>query len=147
MKLQNAAANGPVVILNITEDGCTTLAVTPCGVVHILLPTVSLQVAETLVKLVWFAGQRGSGRDSAIKDSPVLPVDCLIRQVQTHLDTSNRADSEPRHGRRVTHNCKDPNVVFQFALATLWTEVVKPILDSLDLKVTSLAQRISGLMS
>jgi hypothetical protein len=60
VKLQSAAANGPIIILNATEFGCAALVVTLCGVTHIPLPKFTVRVAETLTKLIRFANNSGS---------------------------------------------------------------------------------------
>jgi hypothetical protein len=113
----NAAHNGPVVVLNATEERCDALALVDGmeEVIHIPLPDVTYQriteLRDGLKDVLYSNGLRLRGNRAAKR--------------WTDQDESN--------------DCKD-------ILAELWNKIVKPVLDSLAFSVRVVSPFISGLL-
>ncbi|KAJ7808974.1 TPR-like protein [Mycena leptocephala] len=101
-ELSKAAQGGPVVILNLSDDRCDALALSPGApdVIHILLPEFTPEHAENLSRSL-------------------------------HGLIHNRGRNERLMGHREGH--LDPEEVFALILSELWTRLVKPVLNALNI--------------
>jgi hypothetical protein len=124
-KLQTAAANGPVIILNSSKSGCTALIMTSSGIDHVPLPECSMQFAWTLVRLIQHAAENVLLAEPQLED--------LMQQSQSLLEESYRDD---RHVKWAARNTVSSDGIFQRALAILWNTVAKPVIHHLALMVS-----------
>jgi tetratricopeptide (TPR) repeat protein len=116
-RLKNAARNGPVIVLNITEERCDALAlVAGVEVTHIPLPNITSKKVNEL---------RDELKDILYSNGLRLRGD---RAAQKWTDESDSND------------CWD-------ILAELWNGVAKPVLDSLELSVRFILPFESNLLT
>ncbi|KAJ7796292.1 TPR-like protein [Mycena leptocephala] len=101
-ELSKAAQGGPVVILNLSDDRCDALALSPGtpDVIHIFLPEFTPEHAENLSRSL-------------------------------HGLVHNRGRNERLLGHREGH--LDPEEAFALVLSELWTKLVKPVLNALNI--------------
>jgi hypothetical protein len=104
-ELSKAAQGGPVVILNLSDDRCDALALSPGtpDVIHIFLPEFTPEHAENLSRSL-------------------------------HGLVHNRGRNERLLGHREGH--LDPEEAFALILSELWTRLVKPVLNALNITVS-----------
>jgi hypothetical protein len=123
-ELRQAAAQGTVVILNVSYKGCDALAVTLNGVLHIPLRNISMAILKALVALQ----QTTLSADSEERLVPLGAIpDIFELSLQVFLNRDLAKDDE-----------LNPDDLFRFLLQELWTEIVQPVIQSLGLKVSSL---------
>ena len=103
--LQQAASQGPVVLLNASEYRCDGLIITQGGILHVPFPDLSL---STIKK--WYITLQSVLSPAGIRD-------------------------DQRHVKRVPEVKVDPEVLFQHVLEKLWLTVVHPVVCALNLKV------------
>ncbi|KAJ7881247.1 hypothetical protein B0H13DRAFT_2235584 [Mycena leptocephala] len=117
-KLQKAACNGPVVLLNAADSGCDALVVTQKEVKHIPLPDISTKMTRCLGDILRMALSPHGVR------SDTLPA--LLQSIRTN----------PRlKAVRLPMSGHTPNDLFGAVLGLLWFDVACPIIDALNLKV------------
>jgi hypothetical protein len=117
-KLQKAACNGPVVLLNAADSGCDALVVTQKEVKHIPLPDISTKMTRCLGDILRMALSPHGAR------SDTLPA--LLQSIRTN----------PRlKAVRLPMSGHTPNDLFGAVLGLLWFDVACPIIDALNLKV------------
>jgi tetratricopeptide (TPR) repeat protein len=133
--LQQAATNGPVVILNASKTACTALILTSTGVQHIPFPDLNFRVIARLVNLLRYAIAQG-GRNTLLLESDRALVEGVLQQTPVISDTlrSLRLPLE-RHVRRVSGTSAQPDEIFRFVLGVLWESVAEPIIRMLELEV------------
>jgi hypothetical protein len=104
-ELSKAAQGGPVVILNISDDRCDALVLSPGApdVIHIILPEFTPEDAENLSQSL-------------------------------HALVHHRGRNERLMGQREGN--LDPEEVFGLILSELWTKLVKPVLNALNITVS-----------
>jgi hypothetical protein len=125
-KLQGAAANGPVVILNASEYGCDALVMSSTGVNHVPLPEFTLTIAKELA-----ISFRRSDHGWTECTTPVsIPEPDLIHQYFS------------RHTAALLRRLRRPQLSPDWlrylpstALVLLWSSVVKLIIQTLGLEV------------
>jgi tetratricopeptide (TPR) repeat protein len=119
-QLRCAAKYGPVVILNASESSCHALIVQSSGAIQsILFPALSLDFLKFLAELV----QALSGHAA---------------KLGSFLESLHGRGSEYRHrlvGKMVYEKSRGPNEYFDLLLRTLWNDIVKPVIQTLGLKV------------
>jgi hypothetical protein len=132
--LRGAAANGPVVAVNVSKTGPSALILTVSGVEHIPLPELDFTELETLVRLVHTAtGRAPSGRQSLPPENNLAQVESLVQQLPVSSETSQFFQQYRAMGP--AKNYSHPDDIFRLVLATLWTKIVRPIIRSESLKL------------
>ena len=126
--LQEAAKNGPVVILNITRSECSALVVSLSSVRHVPLPHVALNDVHRLVNLLQLVTAPSARFSSMVEDAR-----SLIQQLQTLPETLSHRD---RGLRQIQHLPVDENSTFKFVLERLWLTIAEPVIKSLGLQVS-----------
>ncbi|KAJ7657080.1 TPR-like protein [Mycena rosella] len=105
-ELSKAAQGGPVVILNLSDDRCDALILSPGApdVVHMFLPEFTPENADNLSQ--------------------------SLHELVYHCGRNKRLTGQ-REGN------SDPDERFAFILSELWTRLVKPVLNTLNIKTPS----------
>ncbi|KDR69060.1 hypothetical protein GALMADRAFT_77866, partial [Galerina marginata CBS 339.88] len=129
--LQVAASDGPVVILVGNDDGSDILILTSANVHTLHLSGLPNQELRNFVHLIRHASL--NSRRSHIEDHSGNTAEFPPSMVETFR---NWARLKEERGMRLQGQ-KDSDTVFQFVLETLWHEVVKPIIDILNLKTSA----------
>jgi len=124
--LQQAAASGSLVILNASTTGCAALILTVTGVQHMPFPDLSLTEVTKLVKLLRCAIGQG-GRYASPPELGHTYIEGLVRQMLILSGTL-------RLGRMSNISAR-PDDIFRYVLAVLWESIVKPVVESLGLRV------------
>jgi tetratricopeptide (TPR) repeat protein len=114
--LQSAAANGPVVILNASDNECDGLILTLDGVKHIPFPNTSTELLCSLIRLLRLAISQQGGRTD------------IPESIQTDLLTH-------RHGGMCVAPGHTSDDRFRFVLQRLWEDVAHPVIQALRLQV------------
>jgi hypothetical protein len=132
--LQIAASDGPVVMLVGNENGSDILILTSTDVRNITLPGLPTGKLQKLVHLVQAASSASKiwlphFEELLSRDLTEFPVAIL----ETLRNWSKQ--EEGRGVRRAEKASSDD--IFKFVLKTLWNDVVKPVIDELNLKVRS----------
>lgn len=121
--LQQAASNGPVVMLTASKYGCYGLVVTQESLVHIPFPAVTIEVVKTWGDLLRLAlldkGARTSNSDSLDAIHSLLLRLC----------------SQPCYATCVPDIGPMPRDRFQFILSEIWNLIVRPVIRALRLEV------------
>jgi len=122
-KLQAAAANGPVVILNASNSGCAALVMTMTNVECVPFPQCTLSNLQTLVKMI----------HSALGEVHAPPVTkAQMKNLMTQMrDSSNISHREDRYSVRVSEFVMSTDEIFR----VLWKSVIKPVICYLGMKV------------
>jgi len=125
--LKATASEHPVVILIANDDESHCLIMTSTIIHHIPLPNLGTPKLKALADIIWIA----------VSQSPISRL--LIDQTQ---DIIIKLLGEER-GMRVRSNTqlRSSDDMFKFVLRVLWDELVKPVINFLDIKV---GQYISG---
>jgi hypothetical protein len=133
--LQNAAVNGPIVVLNASKTRCDALILKSTGVHYVPFPNLDFVEVSVLVKLIRYAITQDS-RDTFFHESNPAHIEGLVQQMPFISDTLRllRLPLE-RHVKRVSDISEYRNDIFRYVLGVLWEAVVKPVIQSLDLKV------------
>ncbi|KDR74377.1 hypothetical protein GALMADRAFT_141422 [Galerina marginata CBS 339.88] len=132
--LQAAAAQCPVVLLISNDDRSDCLIITSTIVDHIAIP--SLPVAE-LRKLVYLI-QAAASQSEISRTSIIQEVSDHTKQTATYpvsiQDTLRTfMEQAEQRGMRFEHEIPSDDV-FESVLNVLWTDVVKPVIDFLNIK-------------
>jgi hypothetical protein len=132
--LQMAASDGPVVMLVGNEDGSDILILTSTDVRNISLPGLPTGKLQKLVHLVQAASSASKiwlphFEELFSRDSTDFPV--AVRETLRNWSKKE----EGRGVRRAEKTSSDD--IFKFVLKTLWNDVVKLVIDELNLKVRS----------
>ena len=133
--LQRAAANGPIVVLSASKTRCDALLLKSTGVHHVPFPNLGFVEVSLLVKLIHYAIAQ-DGRDAFFLESNSAHVEGLVQHMPFISDTLRllRLPLE-RHVKRISDISEYSNDIFRYVLGVLWESVVKPVIQSLDLKV------------
>jgi hypothetical protein len=125
--LKQAAVSGPIVILTASSSTCCSLIVTSTKEVQCLkLPHISLQWITILADLF------------RALSSPAFDFDTFLEAHKSRKYPQDRSDVLGRlFGTREGHINVDPDDVFRSFLALLWERIVKPVLDALNLQVST----------
>ena len=126
VKLQKAAAMGPVVILNASESGCAALVITLSSVQHVPLPKFTMKVARMLVDQIQHASSAVSVARSQLKT--------LMQQ--TGIPSRPLYQYDRQRGNLPVVRNLNPDDIFRRVLATLWTLVAEPVVHCLALTVS-----------
>ncbi|KDR67542.1 hypothetical protein GALMADRAFT_105794 [Galerina marginata CBS 339.88] len=132
--LRAAANEGPVVML-VSNDFCSDcLILTSTTVHHIALPSLPTEELHKLVYLIQAAASHSEIQRSTIEDglettSTLTPDVAEIIRNWMHI--------EEERGMRLEGNHIPSDAIFKSVLKTLWKEVVKPVIDFLDLQSES----------
>jgi tetratricopeptide (TPR) repeat protein len=120
--LKAAASEHPVVILIANHDESHCLIMTSTIIHHIPLPNLGTPKLKELAHIIWIAGSQ----------SPISRS--LIDQTQ---DINIKLLGEERAGR-VSSNTqlRSSDDMFKSVLRMLWDELVKPVINFLDIKVS-----------
>jgi hypothetical protein len=129
-----AASDGPVVMLVGNEDGSDILILTSMNGLNISLPGLTTRELQKLVHLVQAASSaskiwRPHFEELFSRDLTEFPV--AIREALRNWSKQE----EGRGVRRAEKVSSDD--IFKFVLKTLWNDVVKLVIDELNLKVRS----------
>jgi hypothetical protein len=123
--LRSAASEHPVIILLANDDGSHCLIMTSTILHHIPLPTLRTAVLKHLVHLVRVAISNSlSLRSSFIEETRKTIVELLGEE---------RASRPSVRFRQAKLRSSDD--IFTSVLRVLWDELVKPVIDFLDIKV------------
>jgi len=135
--LQDAAASGPVVVLNASGKGCGALVITLTGVKYVHLSDISLSEAHILVQLIR-AAITSNGRNPPLAEADCVQIEGLLEKVPVFSNTLSflRQSVEARHVGRTFDTKILPEDIFQFVLGILWKCVIEPVIRLLDLKVS-----------
>ena len=135
--LQDAAVNGPVVVLNTSISGNDALIITLSGVQHIPLPDLSFTDVNILVKLLQ-AATSSRGRAPLLPEADAAQIKGFFRQITVFPETLRilQPSIEARHVGRASDTRMQPEDIFRHVLAVLWVSMVKPVLHSLKLEVS-----------
>ena len=120
--LKVAASKHPVVILIANYDESHCLIMTSTIIHHIPLPNLGTPILKALAHIIWKASSQ----------SPISQL--LIDQIQ------NKNIKLPGEERAVKPASSSPQLRssddgFKFVLRKLWDELVRPVIDFLDIKV------------
>ena len=134
LTLQGAAVSGPVVILNASKFSCDALIMTSSNVKHIPLPDLDVIDLKMFACLI----QTATARNSLLPEDFLTQVDSIFQEMSFISDASQslRQSVKDRHAKRVSDTQVDPEDIFHFVLGMLWILVVKPVVDSLNFKVS-----------
>jgi hypothetical protein len=119
--LKSAASEHPVVILIANDDSSHCLIMTSINVHHIPLPTLGTPILHKLVHLVQVP-QFSSSR-SFIEETQETIL-WLMEECTSRLHV------------RINHKLESSDDIFRFILRILWDELVSPIINLLELKVS-----------
>lgn len=133
--LQNAAANGPIIILNASKGGCAALVLTSTGVQSVPLLKLTFTEVTTLAKLI----KSGIAPNTLVIRSNRAYVEGLVQQMPLLSDNLKllKLPFESRHVKQASETWQSDDI-FRYVLAVLWESVAKPIICMLDLKVSLL---------
>ncbi|KAJ7493894.1 CHAT domain-containing protein [Mycena latifolia] len=122
--LEDAARNGPVVILNVSRSSCTALIITlGLGIQALTLPDMTQEFALYLVYLL-------RQHPTAISQVPLhIPTEYFSKTEQAVSAAQTRLTGELEAAEHLT-----PNKTFEMVLSTLWISVVEPVVCVLNLK-------------
>jgi hypothetical protein len=124
--LQKAATYGPIVMLNASDSTCDALIITLSNVTHVSLPRCTPKDIRMLVKMTQIAC--GARQGSVFKSQ--------INALSATMRDSPKVHREDRHGGPAKMLVANDEEVLQEVLAMLWVSVAKPILRSMNLKVS-----------
>jgi hypothetical protein len=127
-KLNRAAINRRIVILNVSEYGCDGLILTSDGVTHVPFPMITMQVAIALGQLLQIA-LSPHGTRSHIPEE----IDATLQPLFAELRSQSRLNLQ-RHSVLGT-----AAETIQRILGILWIDVVYPVIHTLGLQVLSKA--------
>jgi hypothetical protein len=132
--LQAAASDGPVVMLVGNQDGSDMLILTSANVRNISLPGLPTRELQKLVHLVERHLQPlkfGAPISRKLFSTDLTEFPVAIRETLRNWSKQE----EDRGVKRAEKASSDD--IFKFVLKTLWNDVVKPLIDELNLKVCS----------
>jgi len=132
--LQMAASNDPVIILVGNEDGSDILILTPANVRNISLPGLPTKELRKLVHLVQAASSASKIWRSYFEE--LFSTDPTEFPVAIRETLRNWSKQKEDRGVRCAEKVGSDDI-FKFVLKTLWNDVVKPVIDELNLKVRS----------
>lgn len=130
--LQMAASDGPVVMLVGNEDGSDILILTSTNVCNISLPGLPTRKLQKLVHLVQAASSASKIWRSHFEE--LFSTDLTEFPVAIRETLRNWSKQEEDRGVRRAEKANSDDL-FKFVLKTLWNDVVKPVIDKLNLKV------------
>ena len=121
--LKAAASEHPVVILIANDDESHCLIMTSTIIHHIPLPNLGTPMLKTLVRII----------QKACSQSPISQS--LIDEIQ---DKNIKLPEEERAGRPASSSTqlRSSEDWFKLVLRKLWDELVRPVIDFLDIKVS-----------
>ena len=126
--LKQATVSGPIIILTATDSTCFALIVTSTKEVQcIRLPELILSQVELLVDL-----SRGLSNPAFDFDT----FTATTREHGTHSQDLLKLEARLTAGREGYINV-DTDDVFRELLADLWTNIVKPVFNALNLEVSN----------
>ena len=117
--LKYAASKHPVIILVANDDGGHCLLMTSTSIHHLPLPKLHTPMLQRLVHLVQVAVSNSSISRLSIEKTREKVIELLGREREMRV-------------KELTSS----NDIFRFVLRVLWDELVKPIIDFLNIKVT-----------
>lgn len=128
--LQASSTGVPVVFLIPNEFGSDCLIMTSCIVHRIGISKLTMADLNTLVHLIQCAASPSgrSFRDQITDNDSDIPT--------ATREAMNTWMEERLKGKRVSRDIS-PDAIFESILSTLWFEVVKPVIDVLELQVSS----------
>ena len=126
--LQKAATHGPIVMLNASDSTCDALIITLSDVTHVALPRCTPENIRMLVKVTQIAC---GARQGSILQSQINDFSTTMRDLP-------KVHREDRQGRPVKMQVANDEELLQKVLAISWVSVAKPILRSMNLKVSQL---------
>ncbi|KIM81205.1 hypothetical protein PILCRDRAFT_821657 [Piloderma croceum F 1598] len=135
--LQDAAVDGPIVILNASKRGCAALILTSTGVQNIVFPDLGFNEVTSLVALLRYAIAQ-DGRNSLPLESNHACIEDLFQQVPSISDTMQLLGLPlERHVGRASNPSWQSDDIFRCVLGALWEWVAEPVIRLLDLKKCS----------
>jgi hypothetical protein len=128
LTLQQAATHGPIVILNSSSNGCAALIVTHSADVR-------------CVPLPDMTHQRVAFLSRSLSRSELDIAEYLVQYPDSSISQNLKRSVNPRFTMSLevldSGLPRNHNEVLGFVLGILWESVAKPVLDAMDLKVTS----------
>jgi TPR repeat protein len=119
--LKSAASEHPVVILIANDDSSHCLIMTSINVHHIPLPTLGTPVLHKLRHLV---------------QVPQLPSSWSFTEETQEAILWLMEECTSRKGAKVNHKLGSSDDIFRYILRILWDELVSPVINLLELKVS-----------
>jgi hypothetical protein len=140
--LQDAAADGPIVILNTSASSSDALILTISGVEHVPLPDLSLADVELLVKEIQIASM-SSRKNPSLPEADYARIHGAFRQIRvlsSPLQFLNLS-VEARHAHRASDDQMQPEDIFRRVLGILWVSAVEPVIRRLSLEASCLSRQ------
>ncbi|KAJ6550825.1 CHAT domain-containing protein [Mycena vulgaris] len=134
-KLQTAATNGPVVILNPAKSGCTALVVTATEEIKCIpLPKLIHSNIKKMIDVLREVPSESTFQIYSLIEAHSESLGCSYEQ----LDAPSRLEGQREGSERLDI----VNLSYGVILAMLWSTVVSPIFVALDLKKSAAPPRL-----
>ncbi|TFK23747.1 hypothetical protein FA15DRAFT_705213 [Coprinopsis marcescibilis] len=125
-----AARNGPIVFLNASQYGCDAIIMRPGGQLEHVALGVELAMLQTLSTASQQLAQQQFIRSE------------IVEEITEHLKCRSSSDTRLKGRIKCRPGTETIDDDFRFLLESLWTVVVKPIVDSLGLLKTEAPTRL-----